>query len=736
MNHSRNTLIAGIALMLMVMGSVAVVTWSDDGYDVDAATVEYDISGEVGVELSVHIPIFRTTSTVEANRTFTVSSSDLDEELGLKVSSHSEKLNADYQVYLDITGKPDKICDTTYTITGSAPRVGSYTITGDIVITGATSVIIRGDSTFPYDSSILTKTYDALVQPIDTAVKDLRWYIVNESDETRKVATIGESHATDYGSTMTLNIKGPGSVTICAAINNGSSVAGTLTINILDSVIIIGDIDGEIPAGGLFTKTINTQPEDATITIDEVKLDGVTQYNYAAYLTIDGKTIKLRAEEVGTYEIFFTASAENYGSASGTLTVISSEVDEDVEPAISSITAELRPGYDRTWDFIAYGIPPNAIIQWDFGDGTIENGGTSRTHQFPEEKPYIVTVTVSNLAGDSVSKSVPIVATGVEPSDTANIDQPYVWYTYYGSTKPVLTFDDGGATWLKAEPTEEADGWYIYVSGTPTEDVVGKIDREITYKVSLQTSTGVGKEWEITLYPKGIGTTSSSFTVLPDSVDPMVAVVTYTGSLNQITINWGDGTTPQVINKIGDGVFEHIYGSEGTWTITITTRSNTGGEDSVTPKQFESKHAEGVDVTIGDIEDMFRKPGESFEIVLDINMSSVAISTNYDWITVDGKTLKGNVPDEIGDYDVTVKVIYGTGNEDTAEFTITVNEGGVKPVDPEEDEPDWVMFAMMTILMIVLMFAFYYYGATVLIFVPLVGIVISAWYMGVIDWLI
>ncbi|WP_307903901.1 beta-alanine-activating enzyme beta-propeller domain-containing protein [Haliovirga abyssi] len=112
------------------------------------------------------------------------------------------------------------------------------------------------------------------------------------------------------------------------------------------------------------------------------------------------------------------------------------------------------------------------------------------------------------------------------------------------------------------------------------------------------------------------------------------------GEIKEVTIDWGDNTTSLTITSGFDNIIkEHIYSSEGTFTIKVTAKNDDGAISSealnvkvpnIVPKINITSEIEGLKLTLtGTVKD---SDGEVKEVTIDWgdNTTSLAITSGFD----------------------------------------------------------------------------------------------------------
>src|SRR5579871_4846022 len=267
--------------------------------------------------------------------------------------------------------------------------------------------------------------------------------------------------------------------------------------------------------------------------------------------------------------------------------------------------------------------PPNANI-WqvdvNWGDSSPDTTFATpfqgilptRAHTYGEEGNYIVTVSVTNTANVSgfamfnVFVADPaVLASAVNFSATPNVslnNQPVATFVDPGGAEP-NAFDDPNGTvdnhyaavidWGDFTGTSPgtitlANGIYT-VTGNHTYNQNGpftttvSITHESAPNTIVQGTVNQTTTSPITITPPNNGTGSEG---ISGSLDLGSFTDTNPGaSLWNIDVNWGDNTTDTTFTTTSQGSIggaPHLFGEEGTYTVTINVADNQGSSSSTT----------------------------------------------------------------------------------------------------------------------------------------------------------
>ena len=126
----------------------------------------------------------------------------------------------------------------------------------------------------------------------------------------------------------------------------------TTTLTVTVPIYIVPPIEKTDFVGNTFKYEPVTNPTNASVSINSVKLNNTTITNSGA--SMSGRTINLPLTAFGTYEISYTVSASGYTSTTATVRVFADNAPTVTDPpTISGISANQRPQEPRTWDFVA-----------------------------------------------------------------------------------------------------------------------------------------------------------------------------------------------------------------------------------------------------------------------------------------------------------------------------------------------------------------------------------------------
>src|SRR5438094_928757 len=438
--------------------------------------------------------------------------------------------------------------------TGTTVTV-SFTVSSSATITGVT--VNWGDGT----------TSDSLS---GTARSDTHIY-----------GSTGSAKAQTFTVTVTAsNSAGPGSGTTSETVNDRPPVTTVSSVS---------------PNPALVSQTVTmtfsaTDPDGAISSFSVNWGDGTTPDSLPGTATSDTHAY----HSGGNFTITVTATDNSGSTGSGT---ISETVSAPLAPTvnISSVTPNpANTGAIVTATFTVSSTLPVTSIAVNWGDGTTPDSlaatATSDTHVYAStgnSKSQIFTITISatNSAGTGSASTqetvndrrLTVTITAVAPN-TANT----------GSTIST-TFTSG-----------DVDGTVSGITVNWGDDTaIDNLLGTATSDTHTYASTGISasKRFTITVTATDNGGSTGS-AVISETVNdrpPVVALtsvspnpantgqlvtVTFTandidGTISSITVNWGDGSTPDILTGTAR-TDTHTYGSANTFTITVTAVDNSG----------------------------------------------------------------------------------------------------------------------------------------------------------------
>ncbi|PWR75680.1 PKD domain-containing protein [Methanospirillum stamsii] len=273
-------------------------------------------------------------------------------------------------------------------------------------------------------------------------------------------------------------------------------------------------------------------------------------------------------QEAGVYTVSLTAS-NTAGSNTKTETDYIS-VTGDIPPPVAMFEATPLSGQaPLSVSFTDLSIGPPTSYLWNFGDGTTSTE-SDPTHVYSAGGSYTVTLTVKNSGGShtmkrenyiSVGGGTGIVADFSGTPTTGNAPLT-VQFTDLSTGNPTMwswDFGDGATEGMLANPshTYQNAGTYT-VKLTASSQTGGTSTKVREGYITVSSSGGIVADFS------GTPTTGNA---------PLTVQFTdlSSGSPTMWAWNFGDGTTDLVANP------SHTYQNAGTYTVTLTASSQTGG---------------------------------------------------------------------------------------------------------------------------------------------------------------
>jgi len=363
----------------------------------------------------------------------------------------------------------------------------------------------------------------------------------------------------------TYNSVGNYTVTLTASSQTG----GTSTEEKVGYITVTGS--GEGPKAS-FTVDKRSGPKPLTVQFTDTStgLPTMWSWNFG-----DGGTAMVASpsytyQQAGVYTVSLTAS-----NLAGSDTKVEDDfiaVTGDIPPPVAMFEATPVSGSaPLTVQFKDLSIGPPTSYYWDFGDASTSDQANP-SHSYANPGSYTVTLTVANSGGSHTMKRenyISVTGPGTISADftaapTTGVAPLTVQFTDTSTGGPTMwswNFGDGG-TDMVANPS------HTYTNPG-------------TYSVTLTASSQTGgsstkvREGYITVSPSG--GVVADFTAAPTTgVAPLTVQFTdtSTGGPTMWSWNFGDGGTDMVANP------SHTYTNPGTYTITLTASSQTGGSST------------------------------------------------------------------------------------------------------------------------------------------------------------
>jgi PKD repeat protein len=384
------------------------------------------------------------------------------------------------------------------------------------------------------------------------------------------------NYAWDFGDTWTTNGATP-------TASHSYAAAGTYPIT-----LTVTDDDGSTNSVTQSVKVVapnQTPTARFGTTMNRLKLDAdasassdpdgtIADYawDFGDSTTGSGKTPTHTYAAAGSYLVTLTVTDNRGGTDTVTHTVVATAPNQDPVAAFSSSTTNLKVDVDGT----ASSDPDGTIANyaWDFGDSTPVTTGSTKSHTYAASGTYTISLTVTDNDGatNTVTHQVTVAPANQSPTAafTTSTTNLKVTVNGSGSSDPdgtiasyAWTYGDGGTgTGVSDSHTYAAAGDYL---------------------VTLVVTDNVG----------ATSTLSKTVTVTaPPANQPPTARFTSTTSnltanVNGSTSSDPDGTIAGYSWTFGDGgvgtgaTTSHLYGSAGTYTVTLTVTDNNGAVDTV-----------------------------------------------------------------------------------------------------------------------------------------------------------
>ena len=330
-------------------------------------------------------------------------------------------------------------------------------------------------------------------------------------------------------------------------------------------------------------------------------------------------------QNAGVFTVKLTAS-----NLAGTDTKTETDyisVTGDIPPPVAMFEATpLSGSAPLTVQFKDLSIGPPTTYYWDFGDASISDQANP-SHTYTNPGSYTVTLTVSNSGGSHTMKRENYISVGGSPG---NISADFIAAPTAGTVPLSVQFTD------KSTGTPTMWAWNFGDGGT---DMVANPNHTYTtagtYTVTLTASSQTGgssvktREGYITVSPAG--GVVADFSASPTSgTSPLTVQFSdmSTGIPTMWAWNFGDGGTNMVANP------SHTYTTAGTYTVTLTASSQTGGSSTKTRDGYITVTSSG-----GIIADFIGVPTSgSVPLTVQFSDRSIGSPTMWVWDFGDGST--------------------------------------------------------------------------------------------------
>jgi PKD repeat protein len=313
-----------------------------------------------------------------------------------------------------------------------------------------------------------------------------------------------------------------------------------------------------------------------------------------------------------------------------------------------------------------------ASWRWQFGDTTADSTETSPSHTYAAPGTYVVTLTVTNLGGQSSKSQFVTVSLGTGP--TAAFE-----FTVVGNQANFVDKSTGGPTswsWTFGDSGSSTQQNPIHVYGGPG-----------AYTVSLTVRNAAGENSTsqvVTIAPASAPKADFDFSAAALQVN---FIDKSTGAPTSWSWVFGDGGMSTEQNPI------HNYGAAGNYTVSLTVR-NAGGQD------IASKVVAVTAGTAPVAKFAFTASGKQVNFV--DQSTGDPTSWSWDFGDSDGSTQRNPIHTyaAAGNYTVTLTVSnaggsnstsqvvpIAAGNPPVAAFTFTVNGFKVNFLDRSTGTP-------------------------------------------------
>ncbi|WP_428938143.1 PKD domain-containing protein [Fontivita pretiosa] len=440
---------------------------------------------------------------------------------------------------LTISGPNSVQSGSVYTLSLSSSDPGSDTITS--------WTIDWGDGTGPQvvagNPSSVTHTYSggsATYTISASATDEDGTYNANS----KSVSVVGPTVTADAGGPYT--VAEGGSVQLDGSSSSGSGLSYAWD---LDGDGIFGE------TGAAATRGVET---GATPTFNATGLDGPSS-----------RTVSLRV----------TDSGGNTSTATATINIT------NVAPTLSISGANsVAEGATYTLNLSASDPGTDTISGWviDWGDGsdpqTVTGNPSGVTHVFGDDGTYTITATATDEDGTHSANAKTVTVTNVAPTLTTGGAGSVAEGSAYTLN---LAVSDAGNDLVTSWLIDWGDGSTQTISGNPSsvthvygDDGAYTIsatasDEDGTYNASAHAVTVTNVAPTLTISGPNSVQSGSVYTLSLSSSDPGSDTIT------SWTIDWGDGTGPQLINGNPTNV-THTYSGAANYTITATATDEDG----------------------------------------------------------------------------------------------------------------------------------------------------------------
>jgi PKD repeat protein len=320
----------------------------------------------------------------------------------------------------------------------------------------------------------------------------------------------------------------------------------------------------------------------------------ITSYNWVFDdgTTGSGVTTSHSYAAAGSYTVTLTVT-DNLGQSAQTSRTVS--VGDQPKPTASFNFSPTSPNVGQTINFNAAAstAPSGRTITgyvWIWGDGTANGSGVAPTHAYTTNGTFIVTLTVTDSAGQTGSTTQNVGINALTPPSasftmspsTPNIGQP-VAFDGSGSTpsggRPIVTY-----TWKFGDASANGTGVttsHIYaVAGTYTVSLTVVDSAGQTNTTSQTLTVGAPPTARISVNPDpSTGPAGSQVTV---SFDGTGSTASPGRSISSYSWTFTGGAAPSTASSLSRTFTAPPAATSTTFQATLTVTDNTGATSSIT----------------------------------------------------------------------------------------------------------------------------------------------------------
>ena len=383
---------------------------------------------------------------------------------------------------------------------------------------------------------------------------------------------------------------GPYTVTLTVTDSKGSTATTSQTLT------------GTLATG--FTFSPSSPVVGQVVTFNATASGGTPSYSFSWNLgdgtSATGSTVTHAYSSSGTYTVTVTATDSGGQTATASKTVSVAPVAVPIVNVNPPTPNPANTGATVNVSFTVSSSTKVTAITVDWGDGTPRDSlgatATSDTHVYAstgnsKSQVFAITVSATNSAGTGSAST----------QQTVNDRGPTVTIT--GVTpNPASTGSIITATFTSTDVDGTVSGITVnWGDGTAIDNLLGTATSDTHTYGSTGTSTTKSFTIAITATDNSGSTGSSVTTETVSDRPPVVSVtnvspnpantgqlvtVTFTasdvdGSVSSVTVNWGDGTTPDSLSGTATSD-THSYSASRSFAITVTATDNGGSTGQAT----------------------------------------------------------------------------------------------------------------------------------------------------------